>query len=109
MTASALAGELKLPLFSVQLHGLITKFMGETAAKLHAIFEAMTLTPELAALAESAAAELGLQVAGVDLLPGNTGPLICEVNGSPGLEGIQRTIDTDLSDNIVSFLASCRA
>jgi SpoVK/Ycf46/Vps4 family AAA+-type ATPase len=45
MTASALAGELKLPLFSVQLHGLITKFMGETAAKLHTIFEAMTLTP----------------------------------------------------------------
>jgi SpoVK/Ycf46/Vps4 family AAA+-type ATPase len=45
MTASALAGELKLPLFSVQLHGLITKFMGETAAKLHMIFEAMTLTP----------------------------------------------------------------
>jgi SpoVK/Ycf46/Vps4 family AAA+-type ATPase len=42
MTASALAGELKLPLFSVQLHGLITKFMGETAAKLHLIFEAMT-------------------------------------------------------------------
>lgn len=41
MTASALAGELKLPLFSVQLHGLITKFMGETAAKLHLIFDAM--------------------------------------------------------------------
>lgn len=45
MTASALAGELKLPLFSVQLHGLITKFMGETAAKLHMIFEAMKVTP----------------------------------------------------------------
>jgi SpoVK/Ycf46/Vps4 family AAA+-type ATPase len=44
MTASALAGELGLPLFSVQLHGLITKFMGETAAKLHMIFEAMTHT-----------------------------------------------------------------
>lgn len=44
MTASALAGELKLPLFSVQLHGLITKFMGETAAKLHLIFEAMNET-----------------------------------------------------------------
>lgn len=42
MTASALAGELKLPLFSVQLHGLITKFMGETAAKLHLVFDAMT-------------------------------------------------------------------
>ena len=42
MTASALAGELKLPLFSVQLHGLITKFMGETAAKLHLVFGAIT-------------------------------------------------------------------
>lgn len=44
MTASALAGELKLPLLSVQLHSLITKFMGETAAKLHAIFQAMQQT-----------------------------------------------------------------
>ncbi len=41
MTASAIAGELHLPLFSVQLHGLITKFMGETSAKLHLLFEAM--------------------------------------------------------------------
>ncbi len=44
MTASALAGEFKLPLFSVQLHGLITKFMGETSAKLALIFGAMTQT-----------------------------------------------------------------
>lgn len=44
MTASALAGELKLPLFAVQLHGLITKFMGETAAKLSMIFDAMLQT-----------------------------------------------------------------
>jgi len=44
MTASVLAGELKLPLFSVQLHGVITKYMGETAAKLHLIFEAMMKT-----------------------------------------------------------------
>ena len=44
MTASALAGEFRLPLFTVQLHGLITKFMGETAGKLHAIFNAMTET-----------------------------------------------------------------
>ena len=44
MTATALAGELKFPLFSVQLHGLITKFMGETAAKLRLIFDAMTET-----------------------------------------------------------------
>lgn len=44
MTSRALAGELKLPHFAVQLHGLITKFMGETAAKLHAIFEAIQKT-----------------------------------------------------------------
>lgn len=45
MTAFALAGECHLPLMSVQLHSLITKFMGETAAKLHLIFEAMEKTP----------------------------------------------------------------
>lgn len=39
MTASVLAGELGLPLFQVRLDGLITKFMGETAAKLRQIFE----------------------------------------------------------------------
>ena len=41
MTAAALAGELHLPLFSILLEGVITKFMGETAAKLKLIFEAM--------------------------------------------------------------------
>jgi SpoVK/Ycf46/Vps4 family AAA+-type ATPase len=40
MTASALAGELGTPLFQVRLDGLITKFMGETAAKLRQIFDA---------------------------------------------------------------------
>ena len=45
MTAYALAGECNLPLMSVQLHSLITKFMGETAAKLHLVFEAMERTP----------------------------------------------------------------
>lgn len=44
MTSWALAGELKLPLFSVQLHSLITKYMGETAAKLFAVFESMRHT-----------------------------------------------------------------
>ncbi|MFO0809000.1 MAG: ATP-binding protein [Gemmataceae bacterium] len=41
MTSWALAGELGLPLFTVQLHGVITKYMGETAAKLRLIFDAM--------------------------------------------------------------------
>jgi SpoVK/Ycf46/Vps4 family AAA+-type ATPase len=44
MTSWALAGELKLPHFSVQLHSLITKYMGETAAKLFAVFESMRHT-----------------------------------------------------------------
>jgi len=41
MTASVLAGELGIPLFSVRLDALITKFMGETAAKLRQIFDAI--------------------------------------------------------------------
>jgi SpoVK/Ycf46/Vps4 family AAA+-type ATPase len=44
MTAAALAGELGLPLFSILLHGVITKFMGETAAKLKLVFDAMQET-----------------------------------------------------------------
>ncbi|MCX5647913.1 MAG: ATP-binding protein [Planctomycetota bacterium] len=44
MTASALAGELSLPLLTVQLHTLISRFMGETAAKLHLVFDAMSRT-----------------------------------------------------------------
>ena len=59
MSASALAGELMLPLYSVLLHGLISKFMGETASKLNAIFEAVRsqrgvyLMDEIDALAAS--------------------------------------------------------
>ena len=44
MTASALAGELKLPLFTVLLEGVITKYLGETASKIATIFEATAKT-----------------------------------------------------------------
>lgn len=44
MTAAALAGELGLPQFSIQLDGLITKYMGETAAKLRLVFDAIQAT-----------------------------------------------------------------
>ena len=44
MTASVLAGELGLPLFQVRLDGLITKYMGETAAKLRQVFDATSRT-----------------------------------------------------------------
>jgi SpoVK/Ycf46/Vps4 family AAA+-type ATPase len=44
MTSRALAGELKLPHLAVQFHSLFTKFLGETASKLHAIFDLMPKT-----------------------------------------------------------------
>jgi SpoVK/Ycf46/Vps4 family AAA+-type ATPase len=44
MTAAALAGELKLPLSTILLEGIITKFMGETASKLKLVFDAMAAT-----------------------------------------------------------------
>lgn len=44
MSARAIAGETGLPLLVVQFHALITKYMGETGAKLHAIFESMSIT-----------------------------------------------------------------
>jgi SpoVK/Ycf46/Vps4 family AAA+-type ATPase len=44
MTASALAGDLHIPLFLIRLDGLITKFMGETAAKLRLVFDALSET-----------------------------------------------------------------
>lgn len=44
LSAAALAGDLKFPLFTVLLHGLITKFMGETAQKLRMIFDAVRTT-----------------------------------------------------------------
>jgi ATPases of the AAA+ class len=44
LSAAALAGELRFPLFTVLLHGLITKFMGETAQKLRMVFDAIRTT-----------------------------------------------------------------
>lgn len=44
LTAHGLAGELQFPLFTVMLHGLITKFMGETAQKLKLVFDAVKST-----------------------------------------------------------------
>ena len=44
LSAYALAGELQYPLFTVMLHGLITKFMGETAQKLKMVFDAIKTT-----------------------------------------------------------------
>ncbi len=45
MTAAAVAGEFRLPLFTIRLDGLITKFLGETAGKLRLVFDALSETP----------------------------------------------------------------
>jgi ribosomal protein S6--L-glutamate ligase len=51
-----------------------------------------------------AAAAMGLSVAGVDMLPSKRGPLIMEVNSSPGLEGIERATGVDIAGKIIQFI-----
>jgi len=55
-------------------------------------------------VALAASAALGLEVAGVDLLEADEGPLVIEVNGSPGLAGIEDTTGTDLSCELIRIL-----
>jgi len=62
------------------------------------------LTPEERAAAVKAAKVLGLKVAGVDLLQSNRGPLVMEVNSSPGLEGIEKTTQVDVAGKIIELL-----
>jgi ribosomal protein S6--L-glutamate ligase len=47
---------------------------------------------------------MGLNVAGVDLLRSNHGPLVMEVNSSPGLEGIEKTTGVDVAKSIIEFM-----
>ena len=62
------------------------------------------LDPETAAIAVNACRQLGLQIAGVDMLESHRGPLVIEVNSSPGLEGIERTTHIDVAGHIVDHL-----
>lgn len=52
----------------------------------------------------NAARKMGLGVAGVDMLQSSRGPLILEVNSSPGLEGIERATELDIAGKIVEYL-----
>jgi ribosomal protein S6--L-glutamate ligase len=61
------------------------------------------LTPEERAIAVHAAKVIGLNVAGVDLLRSDRGPLVLEVNSSPGLEGIEQVTNRDIAGMIVEF------
>ena len=47
---------------------------------------------------------MGLNVAGVDLLRRNRGPVVMEVNSSPGLEGIEKTTGVDVAKSIIEFM-----
>lgn len=62
------------------------------------------LTPTERRTAIKAAQTMGLQIAGVDLLRSSRGPLVMEVNSSPGLEGIEGATQKDIADAIVAFV-----
>jgi ribosomal protein S6--L-glutamate ligase len=47
---------------------------------------------------------MGLNVAGVDILRSNEGPVVMEVNSSPGLEGIEKATGKDVAALIIQFL-----
>jgi ribosomal protein S6--L-glutamate ligase len=66
--------------------------------------ERVDLEPEYARTAVQAAQILGLRVAGVDMLEGREGPLVTEVNASPGLEGIEHATGVDVADAIVEHV-----
>lgn len=55
-------------------------------------------------VAIAAAKKMGLGVAGVDMVPSKRGPLIIEVNSSPGLEGIETATQTDIAGKIYQYL-----
>jgi ribosomal protein S6--L-glutamate ligase len=79
---------------------------GEFRANLHrgGSARAIAPTPQETQLAVQAAQAIGLQIAGVDLLRTAAGSLILEVNGSPGLEGIEKTTGVDVAIAIIKFL-----
>lgn len=62
------------------------------------------LTPEETATAIRAAKALGLAVAGVDMLQSERGPLILEVNSSPGLQGIEKATEQDIAGKIIDYI-----
>ncbi|MFT7598928.1 MAG: ribosomal protein S6--L-glutamate ligase [Acidimicrobiales bacterium] len=66
--------------------------------------EAIDIDPAFEQAAVKAAQIMGLRVAGVDLLEGNNGPLILEVNSSPGLEGIETATGLDIAGSIIDYI-----
>lgn len=80
---------------------------GEFRSNLHRGGNAqkIALSPEEQDTALRAAKAMGLKVAGVDLLRSNHGPVVMEVNSSPGLEGIEKATGIDVAGKIIEFIA----
>lgn len=73
---------------------------------LNGTVEKVEISEEYAEVACRAARVLGLNVAGVDLLEGNDGPLVLEVNSSPGLEGIEKASGVNVAGEIIDYVIS---
>lgn len=63
-----------------------------------------TITPQERATAIGAARAMGLNVCGVDMLRSNHGPVVLEVNSSPGLEGVETATGVDVAGKIIEFI-----
>lgn len=79
---------------------------GEFRSNLHrgGTSQIIELSEEEEKTAIRSAKALNLGVAGVDMIQSNRGPLVLEVNSSPGLEGIERATHLDIADKIVEYL-----
>jgi len=79
---------------------------GEFRSNLHRGGSAtlVRITPEERKTAVAAAKAMGLNVAGVDLLRSSRGPLVMEVNSSPGLEGIEIATGKDIAGMVIDFI-----
>jgi ribosomal protein S6--L-glutamate ligase len=66
--------------------------------------ETVKLTPKERATAIRAAKTMGLSIAGVDMIQSESGPMILEVNSSPGLEGIEKASQKDIAGEIIDYI-----
>ena len=73
---------------------------------LNGTVESVDISDEYREIACRAARVLGLNVAGVDLLEGVNGPLVLEVNSSPGLEGIEKASGQNVAGAIIDFVSN---
>ncbi len=79
---------------------------GEFRSNLHRGGSAkpIRITPEERSTAVRAAKVMGLNVCGVDMLRSNHGPVVMEVNSSPGLEGVEKATGIDVAEKIITFI-----